>query len=200
MNRLLDALTGRDSSTATREAFRQRFTDGHLNETEIEIELEAAPQMPFEIPGGGQVGMINLGEMMGKAFGQGQMKRRKLTVPSAWDKLVEEEADKRLDQVAGNLFDVAADIADLGELGRLDLHERRVGELGEAAADLGLAAAGGPDHQDVLGRDLVAQLGREALAPPAVPQRDRDRALGVVLSNDVLIERGDDRLGGKAFQ
>jgi ATP-dependent HslUV protease ATP-binding subunit HslU len=54
--------------------------------------------MPFEIPGGGQVGMINLGEMMGKAFGQGQMKRRKLTVPSAWDKLVEEEADKRLDQ------------------------------------------------------------------------------------------------------
>jgi ATP-dependent HslUV protease ATP-binding subunit HslU len=98
MNRLLDALTGRDSSTATREAFRQRFQDGHLNETEIEIELEAAPQMPFEIPGGGQVGMINLGEMMGKAFGQGQLKRRKLTVPSAWDKLVEEEADKRLDQ------------------------------------------------------------------------------------------------------
>ena len=55
--------------------------------------------MPFEIPGGGQGGMINLGEMMGKAFGQGQnMKRRKLTVPAAWTKLVEEEADKRLDQ------------------------------------------------------------------------------------------------------
>ena len=85
-------------SNATREAFRQRFKDGHLAETEIEIELEAAPQMPFEIPGGGQVGMINLGEMMGKAFGQQQLKRRKLTVPAAWDKLVEEEADKRLDQ------------------------------------------------------------------------------------------------------
>ncbi|HEU4959908.1 MAG TPA: ATP-dependent protease ATPase subunit HslU [Sphingomonas sp.] len=98
MNRLLDALTGKDSSTATREAFRQRFHDGHLDDKEIELELEASPQMPFEIPGGGQVGMINLSEMMGKAFGQQNMKRRKLTVRSAWDKLVEEEADKRLDQ------------------------------------------------------------------------------------------------------
>src|SRR5246500_2066009 len=68
MSRLLDALTGKDSSTATREAFRQRFRDGHLEQTEIEIELEAPPQMPFEIPGGGAQ-MINLGEMMGKAFG-----------------------------------------------------------------------------------------------------------------------------------
>ncbi len=99
MKRLLDALTGKDASQATREAFRQRFRDGHLDTTEIELELEQTPQMPFEMPGGGQVGMINLGEMMGKAFGQGQnMKRRKLTVPAAWTKLVEEEADKRLDQ------------------------------------------------------------------------------------------------------
>ncbi len=99
LKRLLDALTGKDASQATREAFHQRFRDGHLDATEIEIELEQAPQMPFEIPGGGQMGMINLGEMMGKAFGQGQnLKRRKLTVPAAWTKLVEEEADKRLDQ------------------------------------------------------------------------------------------------------
>ena len=99
MNRLLDALTGKDSSTATREAFRQRFADGHLDDKEIELELEANPQMPFEIPGGGQVGMINLSDMMGKAFGGGQqMKRRKISVRAAWEKLVEEEADKRLDQ------------------------------------------------------------------------------------------------------
>jgi len=97
MGRLLDALTGKGASEATREAFRQRFRDGHLDATEIEIELEAAPSMPFEIPGGGAQ-MINLSEMMGKAFGGGQMKRRKLTVPAAWEKLVEEEADKRLDQ------------------------------------------------------------------------------------------------------
>jgi ATP-dependent HslUV protease ATP-binding subunit HslU len=60
MNRLLDALTGKDSSTATRDAFRQRFTDGHLETTEIEIEVENAPNMPFEIPGAPNIGMINL--------------------------------------------------------------------------------------------------------------------------------------------
>ncbi|MBN8806777.1 MAG: ATP-dependent protease ATPase subunit HslU [Sphingomonas sp.] len=96
MGRLLDALTGKDSSTATREAFKQRFRDGVLDATEIEIELEAAPAMPFDIPGAGAQ-MINLGEMM-KGFGGPQLKRRKLTVPAAWTKLVEEEADKRLDQ------------------------------------------------------------------------------------------------------
>ena len=98
MQRLLDALTGKDASAATRESFRQRFADGHLDDKEVELELEAQPNMPFDIPGGGQVGMINLGEMMGKAFGQSNLKRRKLPVPAAWEKLVEEEADKRLDQ------------------------------------------------------------------------------------------------------
>ena len=98
MTRLLDALTGKGASEATRSAFRQRFADGHLNDTEIEIEVEQAPQMPFEIPGGGNVGMINLSEMMSKAMGGAPLKRRKMTVPAAWNKLVEEEADKRLDQ------------------------------------------------------------------------------------------------------
>jgi ATP-dependent HslUV protease ATP-binding subunit HslU len=97
MNRLLDALVGKDSSQATRESFRQRFRDGHLDATEIEIDLPVQPQMPFDLPGGGSVGMINLSEMFGKMTG-GQTKRRKLTVPAAWEKLVEEEADKRLDQ------------------------------------------------------------------------------------------------------
>ena len=97
MNRLLDALVGKDSSQATREAFRQRFRDGHLDQTEIEIELEQAQATPFEIPGAAPQ-MINLSEMMGKAFGGQPLKRRKLTVSAAWTKLVEEEADKRLDQ------------------------------------------------------------------------------------------------------
>jgi ATP-dependent HslUV protease ATP-binding subunit HslU len=97
MARLLDALTGKDSSTATREAFKQRFSEGSLDQTEIEIELEQAQQMPFEVPGGGAQ-MINLSEMMGKAFGGPPLKRRKLSVRAAWEKLVDEEADKRLDQ------------------------------------------------------------------------------------------------------
>ena len=96
--RLLDALTGKGASEATRAAFEQRFRDGHLDATEIEIELDQPPQMPFEIPGAPQIGMLNLSEMMGKAFGGGQnLKRRKLTVRAAWDKLIDEEADKRLD-------------------------------------------------------------------------------------------------------
>jgi ATP-dependent HslUV protease ATP-binding subunit HslU len=99
MARLLDALTGKDASQATREAFKKRFEDRHLDTTEIEIEVENASSMPFEIPGGGGgVGMINLSEMMGKAMGGQPLKRRKMNVPAAWLKLIEEESDKRLDQ------------------------------------------------------------------------------------------------------
>jgi ATP-dependent HslUV protease ATP-binding subunit HslU len=98
MERLLDALTGKESSQATREAFRQRLVDDHLNDKEVEIEVTEQPNTPMEIPGlGGQVGMINLSEMMGKAFGQQPKKRRKMRVAEAWDKLIEEESDKRLD-------------------------------------------------------------------------------------------------------
>ncbi|MFD1612923.1 ATP-dependent protease ATPase subunit HslU [Sphingomonas tabacisoli] len=99
MDRLLDALTGKGSSEGTRSAFRQRFDEGVLDDKEVEIELAGQPQMPFEIPGmNGQVGMINLSDMMSKALGGGQLKKRKLNVRAAWDKLLEEEADKRLDQ------------------------------------------------------------------------------------------------------
>ncbi|RVT40976.1 ATP-dependent protease ATPase subunit HslU [Sphingobium algorifonticola] len=99
MSRLLDALTGKEASEATRLAYRNRVESNQMNEAEVEIEVSDAPSMPMEIPGmGGQVGMINLSDMMSKAFGQGQKKRRKMRVPEAWDKLVEEEQDKRLDQ------------------------------------------------------------------------------------------------------
>jgi ATP-dependent HslUV protease ATP-binding subunit HslU len=98
MERLLDALTGKSSSTATRDSFRQRFAEGSLDKAEVEIEVHEAPSMPFDIPGmGGQVGVLNLSEMMGKALGQGPAKRRKLKVPDAFARLTEEEADRRLD-------------------------------------------------------------------------------------------------------
>ena len=100
--------------------------------------------------------------------------------------------DRDLDEVADDLLDIAADIADLGELGRLDLEERRLREPRQAARDLGLAAAGRADHQDVLRQHLLAQLGGQLLAPPAVAQRDGDGALGVVLADDVAVELGDD--------
>ncbi len=98
MKRLLDVLCGENASEATRESFRQRVVDNHMNDTEIEIEVEDAPAASMDIPGmSGQVGMINLSDMMGKALGQNPKKRRKMRVADAWDKLIEEESDKRLD-------------------------------------------------------------------------------------------------------
>ncbi len=98
MDRLLDALTGKGSSEATRESFRARYRDGTLEEAEVEIEVTEAPNMPFDMPGQGGVGMINLSDMMSKAMGGPPKKRRKLKVPAAFAKLVDEEADKRVDQ------------------------------------------------------------------------------------------------------
>jgi ATP-dependent HslUV protease ATP-binding subunit HslU len=96
MDRLLDALTGKGSSEATRQSFRQRFSDGSLDKAEVEIEVDEAPAMPFEIPGmGAQV--LDLKSIMGKAMGQVPRKRRKFKVPDAFARLTDEEADKRLD-------------------------------------------------------------------------------------------------------
>lgn len=99
MERLLDALTGKEASEATRLSYRQRIENNQMNDAEVEIEVADTPSMPMEIPGmGGQVGMINLSDLMGKAFGQQARKRRRMRVADAWDRLVEEEQDKRLDQ------------------------------------------------------------------------------------------------------
>ena len=99
MDRLLRALVGDGASEATRESFRLRIVENAMNDVEVEIEVEEAPAMPFDLPGaGGNVGMINLSDMMSKAMGRSPLKRRKLKVPDAWDKLVDEEAEKRMDQ------------------------------------------------------------------------------------------------------
>jgi len=98
VERLLDALTGKDASAATRESFRRMLGEGHLNDREVEIDVVDQPNTPFEIPGmGGQVGMINLSELMGKAMGQQPRKKRKMAVREALAKLLEEEQDRRLD-------------------------------------------------------------------------------------------------------
>ncbi|MDG5750514.1 ATP-dependent protease ATPase subunit HslU [Qipengyuania sp. XHP0211] len=99
MDRLLTALVGDNASEATREAFRARIVDNSMNDTEVEIEVKDQPQSNMEIPGmPGNVGMIDLSDMLGKAMGKSNLKRRKLKVPDAWDRLVEEEAEKRMDQ------------------------------------------------------------------------------------------------------
>ena len=99
MQRLLNALVGDNASEATRAAFRQRIVENAMNDVEVEIEVADSPSMPFDMGNmGGSMQMIDLSDMMGKAFGRKATRRQKLRVPDAWDRLVDEEADKRLDQ------------------------------------------------------------------------------------------------------
>ena len=134
MERILKPLAGDTASEATREAFRQRIRDRHMDDVEIEIEVSDSPTTPMEIPGmGGNVGMINLGEMMGKAFGKDNLKRRKMKVPDAWTKLVEEESEKRLDQDDVNraaLADAEANgIVFLDEIDKIAVSDVRGGSV-----------------------------------------------------------------------
>ncbi len=99
--------------------------------------------------------------------------------------------DGAVHEVAYHALHVAADVADLGELGGLDLHERRARELCQAAGDLGLADSGGTDEDDVVRRDLAANALRSSLPAPPIPQRDRHGLLGVRLAHDVAIQLGD---------
>jgi hypothetical protein len=73
-------------------------------------------------------------------------------------------------------------------------------EPGEPARDLGLADAGGADHQDILGVDLLADVVGQLLAPPAVPERHRDGALGVLLPDDEAVELRHDLAGRQSGQ
>jgi len=98
--RVIDALVGEHASAETRQKFRKQLREGVLNEREIELQVADSGGMPtFEIPGmpGAQVGMVNLGDMFGKAFG-GRTKPRKMTVEESYNVLLAEESDKLLDQ------------------------------------------------------------------------------------------------------
>ncbi len=98
--RVLDALVGAGASPTTRESFRRKLRSNELNDKEIEIQLADAGGLPmFEIPGqpGTSMGMINLQDMLGKAFGQ-RTKSRRVNVADSYELLISEESDKLLDQ------------------------------------------------------------------------------------------------------
>ena len=102
--RVLDALVGEKASAETRQKFRALLREGKLDDKEIEIDVtdSGSSSLPtFEIPGmpGAQMGMVNLGDIFGKAFG-GRTTPRKMTVADSHDVLVDEEADKLLDEDA----------------------------------------------------------------------------------------------------
>ena len=98
--RVVDALVGAGATPATRDAFRKKLRTGELDEKEIEIQVaDTGGGMPsFEIPGmpGSQMGMINLSEALGKAFGQ-RTKPRRVSVRDSFEILMAEESDKLLD-------------------------------------------------------------------------------------------------------
>ncbi|MEO9961404.1 ATP-dependent protease ATPase subunit HslU [Nisaea sp.] len=101
-DRVVEALVGENASPDTKQKFRIMLREGQLDEKEIEIETEdsGGGGMPtFEIPGmpGAQMGMLNLNDMFGKAFG-GRTKKRRMAVAESYKVLVEEEADKLLDE------------------------------------------------------------------------------------------------------
>lgn len=99
--RVLDALCGENSGEKTREMFRKKLRDGVLDDKEIELEVAdtSNPMSMFEIPGqpGSNAGMMNLGDMFGKAF-SGRTTRRKMSVSQSYEVLINEEADKLVDQ------------------------------------------------------------------------------------------------------
>jgi len=104
-NRVLDALVGAEANEATRETFRKKLRDGILNDKEIEVDVEekASSSMPtFDIPGmpGAQMGMMNLGDMLGGSLGGPRKKTRKMSIEESYEVLMEEEADKLLDEDA----------------------------------------------------------------------------------------------------
>ena len=99
--RVLDALVGESASADTRQKFRKMLREGQLGDKEIEVEVSAGSGgMPsFEIPGmpGAQMGMINLNDMLGGAFGQ-RTKPKRVSVSDSYDLLIAEESDKLLDE------------------------------------------------------------------------------------------------------
>jgi len=98
--RVLDALVGNKASVATRESFRKRLRNGDLDDNEIEVPVNESGNMPsFEIPGmpGANIGMINIGDMLGKSMGN-KAKKKKMTVKESHEILLNEEADKLIEQ------------------------------------------------------------------------------------------------------
>jgi ATP-dependent HslUV protease ATP-binding subunit HslU len=132
--RLLEALVGPGASPATRDAFRRRLRAGELDEKEIELSLAdtTSPFQGFEIPGqpGASMGVLNLSEIMGKAFGA-RSKAHRTTVKAAWAPLIAEEGDKLVDQDAATREAVElaenAGIVFIDEIDKVAARSERVG-------------------------------------------------------------------------
>ena len=149
--RVLDALVGETAAPETRLKFRHLLESGDLDAREIEIQVldNAQNAMPmFDVPGmpGAQMGMINIGEVLGKMGAGGRTKTRKMTVAEALDALEAEEADKLLDM--DKIVDVALDEVEQNGIVFLD-------EIDKIAARNDALRGGGDVSREGVQRDLL---------------------------------------------
>ncbi len=132
--RVLDALVGETSSPATRDTFRKKLREGQLDDKEIEVEVRdtSNPLGAMDLPGmpGASIGVMNVSDMLGKAFG-GRTKIRKVNVKDSYDLLIAEESDKLLDeeQLVQEAIQLAEDdgIVFLDEIDKICARDGRVG-------------------------------------------------------------------------
>jgi len=134
--RVIDALVGENSSETTRESFREKLRSGELDNKDIEIQVpDSGGGVPsFEVPGmpGAQVGMVNLNDMLGKAFGQ-RTKTRKVQVRDSYEILLAEESDKLIDdeQIVQEAIAAAENdgIVFLDEIDKICARSERTGDV-----------------------------------------------------------------------
>jgi len=135
-NRVLDALVGDNASEATRQSFRLKLRNGELDDKEIEIAVADTGGFGLptvDIPGmpGAQMGMLNLNDMFGKAFGGGRTKPKRMTVAESYAVLVNEESDKLVDEdrLTGEAIDAVEQngIVFLDEIDKLSARQDRAG-------------------------------------------------------------------------
>ena len=132
--RVLDALVGTTASPATRDSFRKKLREGTIDDKEIEIEVadSANPMGGMEIPGmpGASVGVLNMGDMFGKAFGE-RTKKRKTSVSESYELLIQDESDKLLDdeQVVAEAIESVENngIVFLDEIDKIAVNDRASG-------------------------------------------------------------------------
>ena len=136
-DRVLAALVGENAGEATKESFRRKLRAGELDDKEIELTLadQTSPFQGIDIPGqpAGSVGMLNLGDMFGKAFG-GRTKTHKTTVAAAHGPLIAEESDKLIDQES--LTQEAINLAENAGIVFLDEIDKVASRQDRAGADV----------------------------------------------------------------
>jgi ATP-dependent HslUV protease ATP-binding subunit HslU len=132
--RVLDALVGDTASPGTRDSFRKKLREGQLDDKEIEVEVRdtSNPLGALDMPGmpGASIGVMNVSDMLGKAFG-GRTKTRRVNVKDSYDLLIAEESDKLLDeeQLVQDAIQLAEDdgIVFLDEIDKICARDGRVG-------------------------------------------------------------------------